>query len=69
MAPISNRPQRYEICIVKEGDLNIKVDLPDFEGRPEFPVRVILNNRTLTVFTTTNFDAVYKSYDLKFVEI
>ncbi len=33
----------------------------------ELPVRVILNNRTLSVFSTSKYDNIYQSYDLPFL--
>lgn len=51
MMKISKRPTRYETCIVKEGDLDlVRDDLIQFKRKPRVPVRVVLNNMTLTVF-------------------
>ena len=35
----------------------------------ELPVRVILNNRTLTIFSQSKYNNVYKSFDLPFLNI
>jgi hypothetical protein len=48
---VSERPQRYETCIIKEGDMEIiRSDLTQFVRPPRVPARVVLNNMTLTVF-------------------
>lgn len=61
---LSNRFQRFENCVVKEGDIEIAVRLTGVSEMPHFPVRVVVNPRTLTIFTTTSYGAVYKSFDL-----
>jgi hypothetical protein len=52
MQKISNRPQRYEACIIREGDLDLSLPIPNAIINPRIPTRVVLNNKTLTVFTT-----------------
>jgi hypothetical protein len=52
MQNISNRPQRYEACIIREGDLDLALSIPNAIINPRIPTRVVLNNKTLTVFTT-----------------
>jgi hypothetical protein len=48
---VSKRPQREEICVIKEGDMEmVRDDLPGFKRPPRTPVRVVLNNSTLTIF-------------------
>ena len=37
--------------MVKEGDLDLGIEGQGFAMMPKFPVRVILNNKTLSVFT------------------
>jgi len=34
---------------------------------PKFPIRVVLNNRTLSIFASNSMDSVYKSFDLKYL--
>jgi len=34
---------------------------------PKFPVRVVLNNRTISIFASASMDSVYKSYDLRYL--
>lgn len=57
MARLSNRPQRYERCLVREGDVNLRVD----ETQPEgvMPVRLVLNNRTISIFYNVEYESVY----------
>lgn len=51
MQRVSYRPQRFETCIIKEGDLDmVRDDLGNFERPVRVPVRVVLNNMTLSVF-------------------
>lgn len=52
MQQLSSRPLRYEICVVKEGDLDLGIEDQGFAMMPKFPVRVILNNKTLSIFST-----------------
>lgn len=40
-----------------------------FEKPPEYPARVVLNNRTITIFTGTDFNSVYKSFDLSHTKL
>lgn len=51
----SQKPWRYERCIVLEEDLDMVMDdLKQFPNKPRIPHRIVLNNRTLTIFQ--NFD-------------
>jgi hypothetical protein len=51
MERVSYRPQRFETCIVKEGDLEIvRDDLGNFVRPIRIPARAVLNNMTFTVF-------------------
>ena len=52
MQKLWSRPQRYEVCIIKEGDMDMLFSDEEYAFPPRFPVRVILNNRTLSIFTT-----------------
>lgn len=66
---VSNRLQRYELCVVKEGDMMLQMDKEVNQKYVELPVRVILNNRTLTIFSQSKYNNVYKSFDLPFLNI
>jgi len=62
---VSYRPQRYETCIIKEGDLDVvRTDLKQFVRPPRVPTRVILNNMTFTVFQTDAYENVLFSCPL-----
>jgi len=65
---ISNRPQRYELCELKEEDVNIMFDIPGATVPVTYPARTVLNNHTITLFTGTEFETVYKSYDLQYAQ-
>ena len=45
------------------------VELTGVERQPRFPVRAVLNNKTFSIFTTPSFDSVYKSFDLKYLQL
>merc|ERR1712096_160949 len=63
--PISNRLQRFEICIVKEGDMEMVMEeLTQFPRTPKIPIHVILNNRTISGFASDNYDAILWSFEL-----
>lgn len=67
---VSKRPQRYETCILKEGDLEIvREDLDQFQRPPRVPARVVLNNQTISVFQTANYDTILFSCELPNVEL
>lgn len=65
--PISNRLQRYEICVIKEGDMLLQMNLAG--NKMELPVRVILNNRTLSIFSQSTYNNIYKSFELPFTSL
>jgi hypothetical protein len=71
MDRISSRLQRYELCVIREGDLNIKPMLANANPKdtPLFPVRVVLNLKTFTIFSTANYETVYKSFDLRYLNM
>jgi hypothetical protein len=64
---ISNRPQRYELCELKEEDVEIMFDIPGATMPITYPARVVLNNHTISIFTGTEYETVYKSFDLQYV--
>lgn len=50
MKQISNRPQRYEECVVREGDICVlRDDLSGFPLPPRLPARSVLNLDTFSV--------------------
>lgn len=69
MQKLSSRPLKYEICVVKEGDLDLGIENQGFAMMPKFPVRVILNNKTISIFTTPSYENVFKSWDLNYLNV
>jgi len=69
MQQLSSRPLRYEICVVREGDLDLGITDQGFAAMPKYPVRVILNNKTISIFSTPSYDNVYKSWELNYLNI
>jgi hypothetical protein len=77
--PFSTRPQRYSKCIIKESDLMFTKDNERIEdqGNPllrtdpnklpkmQIPVRVVMNNQTLTIFSGDSYDSQIKTFALK----
>lgn len=75
--PFSARPQRYSKCVIKESDMmytkkmnkndsttsNMKVDEKN-EEEMQVPVRVIMNNRTITIFAGERFETALDSFNL-----
>jgi len=72
--PFSNRYQRYTKCIIKESDAMYKnEDIDDKNGEQNensskgvwMPIRIVMNNRTLTVLEGTNYKKQLYSFNLK----
>jgi hypothetical protein len=81
--PFSTRPQRYSKCIVKESDLmytqavnDNKGNNPRLQGQAtpnelshiQIPTRVIMNNKTLTIFAGESYDSQVQVFDLQMTE-
>lgn len=62
----SQRPQRYSKCIVKESDLLMTntTDLSKTTNEIQIPVRVVLNNRTLSAFQSDDYSSQHVVYNL-----
>ncbi len=55
----SNRPWRYERCVVMEEDLDVeRTDLKAFKTPPRIPHRIVMNNQTFTVFENFDYQTV-----------
>jgi len=66
MKQISTRPNRYEECIVREGDLAIaREDLVGFPEIPRVPVRAVLNNKTFILYDNDNYDSTTYAFSLR----
>jgi hypothetical protein len=65
--PFSNKPQRYSKCIVKESDLMYIVSKPEGSNKNlelAVPGRVIMNNKTLSVYSGDGYDNLEAAFDL-----
>jgi len=77
--PLSDKPQRYVKCKIKEGDLMLfqNVTDPIFSRNPLFtkqqlegqnsislPMRVIMNNSTFTLYSGDNTESLYYSFNM-----
>lgn len=45
------------------------ITFPSMDKHVRYPSRVILNNKTITIFTGDNYDSVYKAFDLEFADV
>jgi len=44
--------KKKKICVIREMDLDLGIEGQGFAILPKYPVRVILNNKTLSIFST-----------------
>ena len=66
--PFSDRPQRYTKCIIKESDMlytKIFDEKVQYVENIQLPVRVVMNNRTLSIFSSTDYKSNLISFDLQ----
>ena len=75
----SNRPQRYTKCVIKEGDMFLNkpedtesyitsvnpLDKAKIMSYIKIPVRLIMNNRTLSVFEGEDYNSISNTFLLK----
>lgn len=47
----------------------MKVLVANEKKSPTFPCRAVLNLKTLSIFSSADYDNVYRSYDLKYLVI
>jgi len=52
------------MCVIKEEDLLLCMDKVNSVPVPKFPVRVVMNNKTISVFTTDDYKTIINSFDL-----
>lgn len=45
--------------------MQILYEIQGVKNPPKYPVRVVMNNRTISIFGNEDMDSVYKSFDLK----
>jgi len=66
---VSPRKQRYEPGVIKEGDLDwYREDIESPGDQPRIPVRVVLNNRTLSIFEANHFDTIAFSTNIAVIK-
>jgi len=66
MQATSARKQRYEAGVIKEGDLDMLLeDFKNLSRPPRLPTRVVLNNKTITIFQSDSYNSIYMSFELK----
>jgi hypothetical protein len=68
--PFLSRPQRNFICRIKESDMLYTKDLDEDKIRDrvqkiQLPVRVVMNNRTISIFGNEDYESVILSFDLQ----
>jgi hypothetical protein len=66
--PLSQRPQRYDKCYLKDSDaLMLKNDkeTASLESIPKIPVRIVMNNKTITVYQDETLQTNYMTFVLK----
>jgi hypothetical protein len=66
--PLSQRPQRYDKCYLKDSDaLMLKNDKETaaVDTIPKIPVRIVMNNKTITVYQDETLQTNYMTFVLK----
>jgi len=69
MMSLSKRPNRYDKCVIKEGDaLMVKNDESTayFSVLPKIPVRIVLNDKTFSIFQDDQLKNLLTSFVLKY---
>jgi hypothetical protein len=68
--PVSLRPRRFTKCVVKEEDMDIvRYDIGKLKIPPRIPSRVIVNNKTLSIFESGSYDSILSSYYLTEISV
>jgi len=63
---VSSKYQRYRKCEYKEEDLDIiREDIEGLKIKPRIPSRVVMNNRTISIFEASNYESLLKSFYLR----
>jgi hypothetical protein len=68
MMPVSNRPQKYDKCFIKEADALLELDNPttkEFMTKPKVPCRLVLNDKAITAYQTDELTSRYMDFLLK----
>ena len=64
VAPISNRPQRYSKCIIKETDAFWTQYNEATRETKKQPVRILMNNKTLSIFADDDYENKIYTYNI-----
>lgn len=62
---ISSRPQRFEKCIIKESDLFLEDIDAASQTKLKIPVRLLMNNQTISVYSTDHYTDSIASFELQ----
>lgn len=66
---ISPRWQRYETCVLKEGDVEVvRTDFVELPKKPRTPARAILNNQTFSVYAGEEFESLIFTAPIEFIK-
>jgi len=65
VAPFSNRLQRYEKCVIKESDAFIAKFKKNSAKSSKMPVRVLMNNSTITIYKDDTYTNIYHTFELQ----
>merc|ERR1711957_1141054 len=66
IAPFSNRLQRYEKCVLKEVDAHLTTfNKKKNSKEKKIPMRVVMNNSTITIYKDDKYTNIYQSFDLE----
>ncbi len=61
----SNRPQRYSKCVVRENDAFIMAKVQGSKQPIRKPIRVIMNNMTVSIFNDDHVQELHYAFDLQ----
>jgi len=61
----SNRPQRYSKCVIKENDAFIMTKVDGTTDLIRKPIRIMMNNMTISIFNDDNYEQLFYSYILQ----
>jgi hypothetical protein len=70
--PFSDRPQRYTKCIIKESDMMYTKILREKIQKVEnvqMPIRLVMNNKTISLFGSSDYNSLIMSFELELTEI
>jgi len=64
--PFSSRPQRYSKCLIKDNDAFMITHNQKTREQSRMPVRIVMNNKTLTVFGDDTYTKSIYTFKLSF---